>query len=200
MELSSPGKLSQPSSRSARLVKSSPSKEDVLNAISRSGGTWPELPSVFSNWDIQFIQCDNCDKWYHYGCVTVESGDPRLEPGVMFICPTCHNQSARRQTLRNQGDTCARPDCPEPQVTPDSGVFVIEKLVGRKRCEGYVYMWLAKWEGYPMSQATWIPKENLVGDGTRICNVFLEDAVDEGVDLSQDVVLLQEALEAGWEV
>ncbi|KAF8439020.1 hypothetical protein L210DRAFT_2240098 [Boletus edulis BED1] len=53
VELSSPGKLSQPSSRSARLVKSSPSKEDVLNAISRSGGTWPELPSVFSNWDIQ---------------------------------------------------------------------------------------------------------------------------------------------------
>jgi len=49
-----------------------------------------------------------------------------------------------------------------------------------------------------MSQATWIPKENVVGDGTKLFNAFVEDAVDQGVDLSQDVVLLREALEAGW--
>lgn len=54
---------------------------------------------------------------------------------------------ARRKTLRNQDDTCARPDCPEPQVTPEAELFFVEKLVGRKKSEGYVYMWLAKWEG-----------------------------------------------------
>lgn len=31
----------------------------------------------------------SCDMWYHYGCVAVESGDPRLQPKVLFICPTC---------------------------------------------------------------------------------------------------------------
>ena len=49
-----------------------------------------------------------------------------------------------------------------------------------------------------MTQATWIPKENVVGDGTRMFNAFLEDAVEEGADLGQDVVLLREALAAGW--
>lgn len=52
---------------------------------------------------------------------------------------------------------------------------------------------------YPMSQASWIPKENVVGDGTRLFDAFLEDAVEEGADLSQDVVLLQEAFESGWD-
>lgn len=51
---------------------------------------------------------------------------------------------------------------------------------------------------FPMTQASWIPKENVVGDGTKLFNAFLEDAVKEGADVSQDVVLLQEALEAGW--
>ncbi|KAI9567594.1 hypothetical protein HD554DRAFT_2039595 [Boletus coccyginus] len=193
--LSSPAKPSHSSPRIVRFVNSSPTKQDVWDAISRRARTWPELPSVFSHWDAQFIQCD---KWYHYGCVAIESGDPRLAPGVLFICPTCHDQSAPRKTPRNQDDTCGRPDCPEPQVTAEAELFFVEKIMGRKKIEGYVYMWLAKWEGYPMSQATWIPKENVVGDGTKLFNAFLEDAVEQGVDLSQDVVLLREALEAGW--
>lgn len=50
-----------------------------------------------------------------------------------------------------------------------------------------------------MTQASWIPKENVVGDGTKLFNAFLEDAVGEGANLSRDVVLLQEAVAAGWE-
>lgn len=65
----------------------------------------------------------------------------RLNPCSAFI------QGARRQTLRHQGDVCARPDCPEPQVTSDTETYYIERLVGRKKMEGYIYMWLAKWEG-----------------------------------------------------
>lgn len=51
---------------------------------------------------------------------------------------------------------------------------------------------------YPMSEATWIPKENLVGGDTTLFSAFLEDAAEEGANLSKNVVLLQEALEAGW--
>lgn len=50
-----------------------------------------------------------------------------------------------------------------------------------------------------MSQATWIPKENVFGDGTRMFNSFLEEAVEGGADLSQDLILLREAVDAGWE-
>jgi hypothetical protein len=53
--LSSPANPSHPSPRSARLVKSSPNtaKEDAWSVIAKRGGTWPELPSVFSHWDVQ---------------------------------------------------------------------------------------------------------------------------------------------------
>lgn len=61
--------------------------------------------------------------------------------------PFFGSKGARRQTLRNHDDTCARPDCPEPQVTGETELYFVEKLVGRKKTEGYVYMWLAKWEG-----------------------------------------------------
>ena len=50
-----------------------------------------------------------------------------------------------------------------------------------------------------MTQATWIPKENIVGDGTKLFNAFLEDALEDGADPERDVVLLQEALDAGWD-
>ncbi|KAH0835864.1 hypothetical protein J3R83DRAFT_9738 [Lanmaoa asiatica] len=196
--LSSPAKSGHPTPHT-RSVKSPPTTEEVCDKMSRLDGAWPELSSVFSHWDTQFIQCDNCDMWFHYGCVAIESGDPRLELDALFICPTCHTQSARRLTLRNHDNTCARPDCPEPQVTGDAELYFVEKLVGRKKTEGYVYLWLAKWEGYPMTQASWIPRENVVGDGIKLFSAFLEDAVQEGADLSQDVVLLQEAVEAGWE-
>lgn len=51
-----------------------------------------------------------------------------------------------------------------------------------------------------MAEATWIPKENMNGDGTKLCNAFIEDAKQEGADLSLNVVLLQEAMDVGWDV
>lgn len=56
-------------------------------------------------------------------------------------------QGPKRKTARHNGNACARSDCPEPQVTAESELFIVEKLVGRKKVDGYVYMWLAKWEG-----------------------------------------------------
>lgn len=51
--LSSPAKPSHSSPRNACCVRSSPTKEEVWNTISQTGGVWPELPSAFSHWDVQ---------------------------------------------------------------------------------------------------------------------------------------------------
>ncbi|KAG9313609.1 hypothetical protein JVU11DRAFT_5939 [Chiua virens] len=189
-----------PSTTSNRRMRLSSKKDDVWDSIYEHSGTWPEFPGQFEQWDLQFIQCDNCDEWYHYGCVGIVAGDPRLGLGAYFGCPECYTPSARWKTARRRKNVCKRPDCPEPHITGDTEVYYVEKLVGRKKVDEDTYMWLAKWDGYPMSEATWIPKENVVGGGTRMFDVFAEDAVEEGVYLSQDVLLLQEALDAGFGV
>lgn len=42
-----------PSKRSPRIVKSSPTKEDVWNKIHQASRKWPDLPAAFSHCDIQ---------------------------------------------------------------------------------------------------------------------------------------------------
>jgi hypothetical protein len=49
-----------------------------------------------------------------------------------------------------------------------------------------------------MTQSTWITEANVVGDGTKLFDTFQADAMKEGVDLSQDIALLPEAVDAGW--
>ncbi|KAF9219489.1 hypothetical protein BS17DRAFT_419157 [Gyrodon lividus] len=135
--------------------------------------------------------------WYHYGCVGIEPEDPRVEPEAVFICPVCHIQTAKRQTLRKRDDTCARSDCPEP-IEANTDIYFVERLVGRKKIGNAGFLWLAKWDGYPMTQSSWIPEGNVVGDGTKLFETFRADAMKEGIDLSQDVALLQEAVATGW--
>jgi len=175
----------------------SPEMQGMRRTPSLGEGEWPALNRAFDKWEKQFIQCDNCDMWYHYGCVGIEPGDPRPEPGAVFICPVCHIQSAKRQTLRKRDDTCMRPDCPEP-TEENTDVYFVERLVGRKKVGDDNFWWLAKWDGYPMTQSTWITEANVVGDGTKLFDTFQADAMKEGVDLSQDIALLPEAVDAGW--
>ncbi|KAI0739030.1 hypothetical protein C8Q80DRAFT_1203455 [Daedaleopsis nitida] len=35
------------------------------------------------------IALSSCEGWYHFGCVGLKSGDPRLEPNAEFMCPPC---------------------------------------------------------------------------------------------------------------
>ncbi|KAG2156712.1 uncharacterized protein EDB93DRAFT_863045 [Suillus bovinus] len=163
---------------------------------------WPEKPAnnkQNGSFQQQFVQCDNCELWYHFGCVGFSEGDTRLEePDSVFICPPCCISNARRHSLRKRAETCARPDCPLAQL--DTEEFVIERLVGRKTIGEAGYLFLVKWEGYPIVQASWVPDGNISGV-SRVFDRFVADATTEGVDLNiKGVVLLEEARNGGWNI
>ena len=46
----------------------------------------------------QYIQCDNCKKWYHCGCVGIVLSDLRLEEDELFICPPCQYVNSLQHT------------------------------------------------------------------------------------------------------
>ncbi|KAG0704895.1 hypothetical protein DFH29DRAFT_981218 [Suillus ampliporus] len=155
---------------------------------------WPARSEQEGSFQWQFVQCDNCDLWYHFGCVGFAEGDPRLEdPESVFICPSCCVSSAKRQTPRKRDGTCARPDC-----SHDADEFIIERLVGRKTVGEAGYLFLVKWEGYTIAQANWIPEGSIVG-ASKMFDRFVADATAEGIDLdAKSVVLLEEASDGGW--
>ncbi|KAJ8595862.1 hypothetical protein M405DRAFT_727325 [Rhizopogon salebrosus TDB-379] len=153
---------------------------------------WPAKTEQDGSFQRQFVQCDNCDFWYHFKCVGIVERDPRLEAEAAFICPPCWY----RQTLRNRDERCARPDCLHAHL--DAQEFIIERLVGRKPVGEAGHLFLVKWEGYPIAQATWIPEGNMDG-AARSLGRFVADAKAEGIDLRiEGLVLLEEARVGGW--
>ncbi|KAG2342266.1 hypothetical protein BDR05DRAFT_886510 [Suillus weaverae] len=158
---------------------------------------WPEKSEQDGSFQRQFVQCDNCDLWYHFGCVGFSEGDPRLEPDSVFICPRCWCVF-NRSTQRRRGGTCARPDCSFAQL--DTEEFVIERLVGRKTIGEAGYLFLVKWEGYPIAQASWVPEGSISGV-SKVFDRFLADATAESIDLNpRGAVLLEEARHGGWNI
>ncbi|KAG1745322.1 hypothetical protein EDB19DRAFT_1632232 [Suillus lakei] len=155
---------------------------------------WPAKSQQDGSFQRQFVQCDNCELWYHFGCAGFVEGDPRLEePDSVFICPPCW-----RQTPRKRAETCARPDCSLTQL--DTEEFVIERLVGRKPVGKAGYLFLVKWEGYPIAQASWIPEGSITGV-SQVFDRFVADATAEGNNLNpKGVVLLEEARHGGWNI
>ncbi|OAX34022.1 hypothetical protein K503DRAFT_699419 [Rhizopogon vinicolor AM-OR11-026] len=153
---------------------------------------WPAKSEQDGSFQRQFVQCDNCDLWYHFECVGIVEEDLRLDPEASFICPPCW------YTLRNRDEKCARPDCLHAHV--DEQEYMIERLVGRKPVGEAGYLFLVKWEGYPIAQATWIPEGNM-GDATQTVVRFAADARAEGIDLgTKGAILLEEAKVGGWDV
>ncbi|KAG1723109.1 hypothetical protein EDB19DRAFT_370959 [Suillus lakei] len=49
---------------------------------------WPAKSQQDGSFQRQFVQCDNCELWYHFGCAGFVEGDPRLEE------PDCLHLSA----------------------------------------------------------------------------------------------------------
>ncbi|KAG2068045.1 hypothetical protein BDR04DRAFT_1025698 [Suillus decipiens] len=159
---------------------------------------WPAKSENDSSFQRQFVQCDNCELWYHFGCAGFSEGDTRLEDAdSVFICPPCWCVFDRF-TPRRRAEICARPDCSLTQL--DTEEFVIERLVGRKIIGEAGYMFLVKWEGYPIAQASWIPEGSISGV-SKIFDQFVADATAEGIDPKpKEAVLLEEARHGGWNI
>ncbi|KAG1763443.1 hypothetical protein EDD22DRAFT_777108 [Suillus occidentalis] len=159
---------------------------------------WPAKSEQDGSFQRQFVQCDNCDLWYHFDCAGICEGDPRLEePDSVFICPPCW-YVFNRSTMRRRAGACARPDCSLTQR--DTEEFVIERLVGRKTVGQAGYLFLVKWEGYPIAQASWTPEGSISGV-SQVFDRFVADATAEGIDLDpNDAILLEEARHGGWDI
>ncbi|OJA21381.1 hypothetical protein AZE42_09399 [Rhizopogon vesiculosus] len=110
----------------------------------------------------------------------------------------CDSPTAKRKTLHNRNEKCARPDCLHAHV--DAQKYMIERLVDRKPIGEAGYLFLVKWEGYPITQATWIPDGNM-GDATQTVVQFAADARAGGIDLgTRGAIFLEEAKVDGWDV
>jgi len=62
---------------------------------------------------------------------------------------------------------------------------------------GRKYCWLVKWDGYPISQATWESLDSM-SDPEFLIAAFSKAAEEEGLDLESPRVLLAEAVKGGW--
>ncbi|KAK0220324.1 hypothetical protein IW262DRAFT_1015659 [Armillaria fumosa] len=178
---------------------------------------WPEqiIP------EIDFVQCDQCRSWYHIGCLGMTSDDPRLQDGVRYICLPCAAPAKHPRVgdavptnPDNEPQRCGRPDCHQSDE-----VFIVERIIGKQTLtggEGRKNMWLTKWfsyvfffpsclclpfQRYPAVQATWEDVEQTVTNASRFIEEFTEAAAKEGRDVDENfygIVLLQEAVDAGW--
>ncbi|KII87569.1 hypothetical protein PLICRDRAFT_639769 [Plicaturopsis crispa FD-325 SS-3] len=157
----------------------------------REAVEWPARTGEIGEFQRTFIQCDKCDSWYHYGCVGIVLGDPRLraDSTEMFVCPPCDSGVVNGNKGRKG-----------KKVGEE---FVVERLVGRRerKEEGRKgFLWLIQWEGYPISQATWTPEEHM-GYFAKLQEDFYEAAAAEGLDVDDDTqtLLLQDATDGGWQ-
>ncbi|KAK1228895.1 hypothetical protein PQX77_008053 [Marasmius sp. AFHP31] len=176
----SSGANDQPRKRRKRADAGKPRKKIV----------WPEKVEADCR---NMIECDGCQKWFHYGCVGMNSDEiVLLNDQNEFICP------ALDQVGTQSSPGCARPDCADSP--PDE--FFVDKLIGRKtaslndNCP--TYQWLIRWMGYAVCHATWEFKESF-GDEALI-EQFHCDAENEGLDDDGEVcILLAEAVNGGWD-
>ncbi|KAJ7126116.1 hypothetical protein C8R44DRAFT_781088 [Mycena epipterygia] len=145
----------------------------------------------------RFIGCekDNCGRWFHYTCMGIVRGDPRLEG--TFYCPPCtagHPHPPKQQN-GTSAEECGRPGCPvQDKFFEPEGVF--GRHTKLDNTYGRITRWLVFWKGYQWSDATWEPD----APSEEAVDVFNEQAVAAGLDLDDDSVsciLLPEAEQGG---
>ncbi|CDO70496.1 hypothetical protein BN946_scf184569.g39 [Trametes cinnabarina] len=195
--LSSLSSLSSPSSAGVQ-TQSKTRAFNVLQASSGSAGA-------------SSISEESCEAWYHFGCVGLEIGDPRLEPDAEFFCPPCESSdSAReqRQSLSFQEAACVRPDCDRAGLAEETNEYFVERIIGRRPYDSDVaakvkrpdrFLWLVKWDGWKAEYASWTEREHL-GDCAKLIEDFEQAAEIEGRDLSRldHVIVLNEGAAVGW--
>ncbi|KZT25726.1 hypothetical protein NEOLEDRAFT_1064434, partial [Neolentinus lepideus HHB14362 ss-1] len=190
------GDIQGPSKRRKSLAKSATRfdnnhlKEDPSQVWCNQG--WPPIVSDDKDFHRKFVQCDNCDVFYHYGCVGIEKGDPRLQPVGLFLCPPCAGTNDAHQP-----HNCGRSDCGQTDTNDDE--FFVERIIGRRpRLESSGHLWLIKWDGYHVKDATWSTDED-IGDAGNLIEEFENAARRQKLSLrTQQAVLLKEAVDGGW--
>jgi len=95
---------------------------------------------------------------------------------------------------------CSRPDCGRSQSEP--GEYVVSGIAGRKLRYGedgnIKFLYLVKWAGYSVADATWEFKSTLQ-DPHKLIQEFEEACKRENLPLgSPNPILLKEAVEVGW--
>ncbi|KAJ6469029.1 hypothetical protein C8R47DRAFT_1150970 [Mycena vitilis] len=161
---------------------------------------WPEMTpaaEVVPEFVGKFVGCDKkkCERWYHYSCLGIVPGDPRLE-GI-FHCPLCiAGQPPPPPTADSTtAEECTRPDCPvQERFYEATGVF--GRYTKLHSTHGRVYYWLVFWKGYKWCEATWEPEP----PSDEAVEEFNWRAAEEAIDLDDDsvsYVMLPEAVEGG---
>ncbi|RPD75503.1 hypothetical protein L226DRAFT_534411 [Lentinus tigrinus ALCF2SS1-7] len=188
-----------------------PKKPRKRYEVPRIGTDCP-WPAKVNGYDRrEFVLCDFCEGWYHFGCVGMTKGDPRLEPDAEFICPPCESSSdicEQRRNVRFDKTACLRPDCDYPGAAEDTNEYSVERIIGRRPYRAEIdidvfqptrFMWLVKWDGWKADDATWTGDEHL-GECSRIIEEFEQAAEIEGRNLDDHdaTVLLNEAAAVGW--
>lgn len=163
------------------------------------GIKWP--PKMMTGEGRQkFAECVRCFRWYHYGCVGILPADTNIDD---FKCPPCQGGGANPLVATKDAILCSRPGCREE--TRGSGMYFVACILGRINKvhggAGRKYKWLLKWDGYPVEDATWEDEESMV-DPQKLIAEFREAARGEGFpdDDPHSMILLREAVEAGWKV
>ncbi|KZT65315.1 hypothetical protein DAEQUDRAFT_768977 [Daedalea quercina L-15889] len=168
---------------------------------------WPKFIEGDDAYQHEYINCDNCDAWFHYGCVGLAPDDARLaEQESSFFCPPCEvagrKRKGRHTTENSDAAQCARPDCP----SGEENQYFVERIIGRRPSQTVSgsrgmpkFVWLVRWLGWEVTHATWEFPENL-GEHSQLIAEFEVAADLEGKDLSDlhVPVLLNEASSAGW--
>ncbi|KAJ7631928.1 hypothetical protein DFH06DRAFT_1223300 [Mycena polygramma] len=161
---------------------------------------WPEMTpqaAVVPEFVGKFVGCDKkkCERWYHYSCLGIVPGDPRLEG--TFHCPLCvagHPPPPSTQDS-TAAEECSRPECPvQERFYEATGVF--GRYTKLHSTHGRVYYWLVFWKGYNWYEATWEPEP----PSDEAVEEFNRRAAEEGIDLDDDsvsYVMLAEAVEGG---
>ncbi|PFH49891.1 hypothetical protein AMATHDRAFT_62299 [Amanita thiersii Skay4041] len=164
----------------------------------RDGGAFGskrKLGGPNSDFFRKLVECDMCASWYHYGCVGIQPDDVRLNNGEIYVCPRC---SVRDKHERRGLLYCTRPGCQQKETEP--GEFFVSRVIGRKLVYSeadlsFKTFYLMKWDGYPISEATWEEAHSMTDPGTLI-EEFVLACANEGLSCgSLKPVLLREARE-----
>ncbi|KAG6865953.1 hypothetical protein C0991_010208 [Blastosporella zonata] len=126
------------------------------------------------------------------------SGDKKFDHQLFLQC----NTILADPLVPGESIVCGRPDCGQEVAQPDE--FFMTAILGRhtkvESGVGRKYMWLVKWDGYPIKECTWEAE-----DGMSHPQSFIDDfnaaALREGKDADEDphcTILLRSAILGGW--